>query len=123
VIHDVSEQPQPPRAADIIQLGQLSMTSEREGDVHTVCLNGELDLATAEPVERELERVEATDARAIVLDLSALTFMDSTGIRLLVRADARSRADSRRLTLLRGPGAVQRAIELCGIADRLPFAD
>ena len=49
------------RAAQLIKLGELSMSSEREGDVHSICLFGELDLATAEAVERELERVEATD--------------------------------------------------------------
>src|SRR5918998_2423657 len=96
------------RAQQMVKLGRLRMTSEREGAVHTICLSGELDLATAEGVQRELECVETTDVEAIVVDLSALTFMDSSGVRLMVRADARSRADSDRLTLLRGPASVQR---------------
>ena len=99
------------------------MTSEREGDVHTICLFGELDLANADRVEHELERVEATDASSIVVDLAGLKFVDSTGIRLLVSAHARSRADSNRLVLLRGPAAVQRVFQLVGLEDRLPFAD
>jgi hypothetical protein len=44
-------------------------------------------------------------------------------VRLLLVAHARSRADSDRLVLLRGPAAVQRVFELTGILDRLPFAD
>jgi anti-anti-sigma factor len=49
--------------------------------------------------------------------------MDTTGVRLIIQADARSRADSNRLALLRGPRAVQRVFELTGLLDRLPFAD
>jgi len=111
------------RAAQLIKLGELSMSSEREGDVHSICLFGELDLATGEAVERELERVEATDTAAIIVDLSGLEFMDSSGVRLMLIANARSRADANRLTLLRGPAAVQRVLELSGVERLLPFAD
>ncbi len=103
--------------------GELIVSSRRDGDVHTIALAGELDLATAGRVEQEIKRVEATDARSIVVDLSGLAFMDSTGIRVLVGADARSRAHSERLALRRGPAAVQRVIELTGLTDLLPFLD
>lgn len=99
------------------------MSSERDGDVHAIRLFGELDLATIGPVQHELDRVEATDAPSIVIDLSGLAFMDSTGVRLLVGAHARSRARPNRLTLRRGGAAVQRVIEVSGLDDQLPFAD
>ena len=111
------------RATELVALGQLSMTSERDGDVHVVALFGELDLATANTVQDELTRVEASDADSIIVDLSGLTFIDSTGIRLLYVAAARSRADSDRLALLRGGAAVQRALQITALDDRLPFAD
>jgi anti-anti-sigma factor len=107
----------------LVELGELSVRSEREGDVHTISLVGELDLATAAAAQRELDRVEATDARRIILDLSGLRFMDSTGVRLVIAANARSRADTDRLRLLRGPQSVQRVFELCGVVELLPFAD
>jgi anti-anti-sigma factor len=116
-------QSEPLRAAQLSRLGELTVSSEREGDVHTICLSGELDLATADGVARELARVEASDARSIVLDLTGLTFMDSTGVRLMLSASARSRADANRLTMLRGGAAVQRVLELCGVDHLLPFAD
>jgi anti-anti-sigma factor len=100
----------------------LTVRSEREGDVHTIVLAGELDLATTEGVQRELARVEAGDAVAIVLDLAGLTFVDSTGVQLLLRAAARSRANGNRLVVLRGRPAVQRALEVCGVERLLPFA-
>ncbi len=111
------------RAEEAVHLGRLAMRSERERDVHTVHLAGELDLANGQDVEDELLRVEATDVPSIVIDLSELTFIDSTGIRLLVTADARARKDSERLSILRGPPSVQRVFELCGVAAILPFAD
>jgi anti-sigma B factor antagonist len=110
------------RAVRLLELGRLTMSSEREGDMHTIVLAGELDVAAADRVQHELERVEASDALSIVVDLSGLTFMDSTGVRLLIQAQARSRADSDRLLVLRGPGPVQRVFELCGVDDLLPFA-
>ena len=111
------------RAADLQKAGQLTVRSERDSVLHTISVQGELDLANADVLERELVRVEGTDALSIVLDLSALTFIDSTGVRLLISAHARSRADSDRLTLLRGPRPVQRVFELTGVLDILPFAD
>lgn len=99
------------------------MRSEREGDTHTITLTGELDLSTVDGVQRELERVEASDTLSIVLDLSGLTFMDSTGVRLVMTAAARSRADGNRLVVLRGQRTVQRVFELCGVERLLPFAD
>lgn len=120
---DTSEQRDCMRAGELIELGALTMRSEREGEIHTIRLSGELDLATADDVEKELARVEATDAGSIVLDLSGLTFMDSTGVRLVVNAHTRTRAEGRRLTLMRGQAAVQRVMELSGVDALLPFAD
>jgi len=123
VINDAPEQREPLRPAQLIKLGELSMSSERKDDVHTVCLSGELDLATVEAVELELKRVEATNAAAIVVDLSELEFMDLSGTRLMLTANARSRADSNRLRLLRGQAAVQRVLAMSGVERLLPFAD
>jgi anti-anti-sigma factor len=111
------------RAELLFEQGDLTLRSERVGAVHTISVDGELDLATCDAAEQELLRVEGTDAAAIVLDLSGLTFMDSTGVRLVMAANARSRADANRLRLVRGPRAVQRVFELCGVVELLPFAE
>ena len=57
------------------------MRSRREGDVHTISLIGEMGLASTGAVERLLLDIEASDACVIYVDLSALTFVDSTAIR------------------------------------------
>lgn len=114
---------EPLRADRVRMFGVLTMTSEREGDVHVVALSGEIDLANAGDVDEELKRVEATDAGAIIVDLSGLEYIDSTGLRVLITAHARSRAESSRLSLLRPPDRLFRVFKIGGIADRLPFAD
>jgi len=111
------------RYEEILEFGRLHIRSEREGDVHAVALRGEFDLAYADQVERELKRVEATDARSIILDLSGLTFLDSTGIRLILEAQTRSQQDANRLMLLRAPRMVQRVFAIAGVEQMLPFAD
>lgn len=95
-------------ARPLSEVGELSMRSARAGTLHTISLAGELDLANANDVDAELVRVEATDATMILLDLTQLTFMDSTGVRRLLSADARSRADGHRFRLRRPPDRVQR---------------
>jgi anti-sigma B factor antagonist len=119
----VPEQPQPSRPPQPPAFGELVVTAERADDVHHIRLSGELDIGTVNRVEAELARAEAGDARSIVLDLSGLTFMDSTGVRLVLEAHARSRADSNRLRLRRGSAAVQRIFELSGVTETLPFGD
>ena len=103
-------------------LGRLVLRSERDGDTHILELLGELDIAGAPALDEELERVEATDALSIVVDLRGLEFIDSTGLRLLVMAADRCR-DNGRLALLRGPDPVHRVFELTDLVSRLPFSD
>lgn len=97
-------------------------TRELPDRVHLV-LRGELDLSTAEKVEGELARIERSEARLIVLDLSRLTFLDSTGLRLIVGADQRARQSDRNLTVVRGPATVQRVFSITKLDNRLDMVD
>ena len=120
---DDRDHDRPSRAQQVIELGALTMSSTRNGPVHTLRLSGDLDLATTDRVEAELKRIEASDARTIVIDLSDLAFINSTGVHLLVDAELRSRADASGLTLRRGSPTVQRVLQICGVETALPFAD
>ena len=88
---------------------------------YVVAAAGDVDASTSKRLEEALKTAEASDARRIVLDLSEVTFLDSTGLDLLLRAQARSRADSNRLRLVRGPRRVQRVFELTNTEELLPF--
>lgn len=88
----------------------------RDGVV--IALSGELDLATAPVAEAELQRAE-TSQDVIVLDLHWLTFIDSTGLRLMIGADRRARERGASFVILHAGPPVRRLLDLSGIAGHL----
>jgi anti-anti-sigma factor len=100
--------------------GVLRLRSRRVDGAYLVSLAGEFDLASMKAVERELQRAEATDAAVIVLDLRELSFMDATGVKVIVMAHRRV---GDRLVVVKRPGPVQRVLELCGLVERLRLVD
>ena len=82
---------------------------------------GELDMVTAPELERRLRDLRDSGFEHVVLDLRAVRFMDSTGLRVVMCEDAAARAAGRRLTLVAGPPAVQRIFEIACVLDRLEF--
>jgi anti-sigma B factor antagonist len=82
--------------------------------------HGELDLATVETLRHALDGIESPGR--LVLDLRGLSFIDATGLRLLMELHHRAQRDGLPLTLV-GPAArADRAIRLCGLDQVLPFA-
>ena len=103
----------------VVRKGLLSVrTTLNDNGCCVVAAKGELDIATGALLEEELEKAEATSAREIVLDLSELTFMDSTELKLVLTAHSRSREDSDRLSIVRGPRRVQRVFQLTDTDSR-----
>lgn len=98
------------------------VTEDEDGRVR-VALRGELDLSTVGKVQDELRRVEASAPPVLVLDLSKLTFLDSTGLRCLVTADERGREEGRRVVIVRGPEPVQRVFSITRLEERLDMVD
>jgi anti-sigma B factor antagonist len=97
-------------------------TEDRNGLVH-VALVGELDLSTVAKVQDELRKVEATSPPTMVVDLSKLTFLDSTGLRCIITADERAREEGRRMVIVRGPDPVQRVFSITRLEERLEIVD
>ena len=58
-----------------------------------------------------------------MIDLRGLSFMDSTGLRTLVQADALARRDGISLMVIRGPQPIARLFEVSGLGDVLPLVD
>jgi anti-sigma B factor antagonist len=94
-----------------------------ERDVVRVCPAGELDLATVGMLRAELEELQRAGFRRLVLDLSGITFIDSSGLHLVVEVDAASAADGVEFGIVAGPPPVHRAFEITRLAHTLPFAE
>src|SRR4051812_1634902 len=92
------------------------------GGMRRVSLRGELDMIGAPEVEARLRELAhaGTDVR---LDLSGLTFMDSTGVRVLFGAAKEADGERPKLEIVRPQGEVWRVIELTGLQRVLPFVD
>jgi len=95
---------------------------ESNGLAH-LTLRGELDLSTVPKVEEALKRIEESRPSVIVLDLAGLTFLDSTGLRMVVTADQRAKAEERRLAVVRGPESVQRVFSITRLDEHLDMVD
>jgi anti-sigma B factor antagonist len=90
-----------------------------EGEVAVLPLGGDLDLSTAPEVEREIRRAEARRPGVLVLDLRAVTFLDSSILREIVAAHVRARRDGRRLAVAVGSEAVRRVFRITLLEWRL----
>jgi anti-sigma B factor antagonist len=105
------------------RVGELFEMAERhERDATVVALSGELDFGTVGQVQARLAELR-DQGSATLLDLDGLTFIDSTGIRLVLTAceDAENGEWTFRVT--RGSERVRRVLEAAQVIDRLPYDD
>lgn len=87
------------------------------GGAPCLALAGELDVAEVQRLEHEVDDAVAASEGAFAIDLTELEFLDSSGIRVLLRARALLGREDRSFLLVCPPGAVLRALELTGVAD------
>jgi len=103
--------------------GQLALSEHRGEGTLVLELAGELDLATAGLMREALERMQLEQPELVVIDLSGLSFIDSTGIRVIVSAYQRLQDAPRpRLEIRPGNRAIQRVFQITGLDRVLPFA-
>ena len=85
-------------------------------------LSGELDMDSAEVFAEAARRVHAEGIPCLVLDLSALDFVDSTGLSQFVLALKRQREIGGEVVLQAPTGPVKRVLDIVGLSDMLPIA-
>ena len=86
-------------------------------------LTGELDMAGVGQFERLLVADQAHETRTFVLDMRGLTFIDSSGLRAVIMADQRVRAEGGRFVVVRGPDRVNEVMEMTGVAKQIELVD
>lgn len=95
-------------------------TTRMTGDVCVVALAGEIDMLSADTVEKWLIDAGRTNSAAVVVvDLSAVEFLDSSGVRSLLRAKEALEADKVGLTVVRPNAMVERILRILGLFDLL----
>jgi anti-sigma B factor antagonist len=101
--------------------GSLQVSSEFVEGVAMLTLRGELDLASARQLEESFAAIDEQGPSRVTIDLGGLAFIDSSGLRALLLADARAGERGYELVLLPGQEPVQRVFEMTGALDVLRF--
>ncbi len=92
-----------------------------ERDVVRVAAVGELDLATVTQLRAQIDELRQAGFEHLVLDLRQLTFMDSSGVALILDEDRSARRNGRDFSLINGAPPIRRLLKVCCGNDVLCF--
>jgi anti-sigma B factor antagonist len=101
----------------------FSVEVTREGGRLTIATAGELDLENVDRYCGVIEEAERSDATEIVIDLTELEYIDSSGLAAVLVAGRRSDLDGHRLFVKAGHGEVRRLLELTALDQTLNLID
>ena len=99
-------------------MSPIHIERQEAGGQTTLRIIGEVDLTTAPELARPVLTAQQPGTQ-LTLDLSAVEFLDSSGLQIIVDADIRAREQGSLLKLIAGTGEVARVLELTRVTDRL----
>jgi anti-sigma B factor antagonist len=92
--------------------------------VPTIAPKGALDLGTSRGLQTRLAELAGENGQEAILDLTGVSFIDSVGLGVVLKAASRFHRQGKRLLIVAAPeGAVRRILELAGVSDRLPVVE
>jgi len=100
----------------------FNLSIQRMGSRARVVVEGELDMVTAPELVASIDELLAEAGLEVVVDLRALTFMDSSGLQALLHGHQQAQTSGAPFSLIRGNPTVMRVFELCGVDGLIPFA-
>src|SRR5687767_1747520 len=93
------------------------------GHVPTVAPKGALDLGTSRELQSRLAELAGEHGHEAILDLSGVSFIDSVGLGVVLKAASRFHRQAKRLFIVAPPGPVHRILEFAGVSDRLAVVE
>jgi anti-sigma B factor antagonist len=93
----------------------ITVRTEPAGDAVVVHVSGELDLSTAEVAEAELGQAVGSGAPAVIVNLDRVSFLGSTGLRVLLTARDRANDSGVDLRLVGDRRVVLRPLQVSGL--------
>jgi anti-sigma B factor antagonist len=103
-------------------ISSCSVERAVRGTTQIVSVRGEVDIAAAHALSAAIDRAIGLHPDRVVVDLSATTFMDGSGVHCLLRADRHAKARTVDLVVISGSTAVQRVLALSGADQHLRLA-
>jgi anti-anti-sigma factor len=107
----------------VIRSTPFRVSTKIDGESASIAIVGELDLSTAPRVEEALDDLLANRARRVVIDLSQVAFVDSSGLRMLIAMSDRSGEEGWTLALVRPPEPARSVFQITGAEQNLPFVE
>lgn len=101
----------------------LTMSTRRQTDFTVISVGGELDLETAPQLQAQISALMSEGARRFVMDLSDVTFCDSTGLSVFVRTKNSSDQNGGDILLAGPQPGVKRILQISGLYDALGTYD
>ncbi|HTP18440.1 MAG TPA: STAS domain-containing protein [Solirubrobacteraceae bacterium] len=98
---------------------ELSINRREEAGGVVLALSGELDVVSAPELEQHLNELLSRPDAHVTLDLGELTFVDSAGVSMLIKAKQDAKSNGRTLVLAKPTEQVQRVFALVGLTDWL----
>ena len=99
----------------------LLIRAYEEPDRHVLVLSGELDMCGAPEFEAAALRLCELGARELLVDISEIGFIDSSGLRAILTVKAACEEHACLFSMTHGSGQAERLFELTRLVDRLPF--
>jgi anti-sigma B factor antagonist len=101
----------------------FGMSVRSDGQRAVVAVEGELDMAVVGRVQARFDDLVVASCPDIVADLRGLTFLDSEGLRLLVRLAVDARKSGWRFAIVDGSPVVRRKLEITGLTSYFHYAE
>jgi anti-sigma B factor antagonist len=103
---------------------RIEIREEAEGERSTLAVDGELDLSSVPVLAQHINDQIGGERKALTLDLSGVTFMDSSGLRLLIELNERAERDAWSLSFIAPKHeAANLVLRMTGADSALPFED
>jgi anti-sigma B factor antagonist len=97
--------------------GDLHVVVSRAGSGHEIRLLGELDMSTASRLRDELARLATDGPSLVTVDLSELSFIDSTGLSVLITGLKRLRQEGGDMALRSPTAGTRKVLEITGLTE------
>jgi anti-anti-sigma factor len=101
----------------------FDLETETEGSSALLRIRGDLDLQVVDQVTEALTQIEAAGPELLVIDVSRLTFMDSTGMAAIAAAHIRALEAGRRFAIVRPPAGVRQAFDRTRLDEVITITD
>lgn len=107
----------------MVRPSQFEIHSQLEADSARIAVVGELDIATGPQLEQAARALLDREARELTIDLSRLTFIDSSGLRLFIALNDDAATAGWTLRLIRPADQALTIFRITGAEENLPFVE